>query len=257
MERRFWEADHGLYADEADAQWTLSPYRGQNANMHACEAMLAAHEATGEARYLKRAFVIAESITGRLARAQHGLVWEHWRIADDGHDWVPDWDYNRDDRSNIFRPWGYQVGHLAEWAKLLMLLERHDPEPGEGGPRVERARELFNAAVTHWDRKHGGLVYGFAPDGKVCDGDKYHWVQAETIAAAAVLAERTAAGAYWDWYDLLWQYVWQHFVDHQHGAWFRILGPANEKLTDEKSPAGKVDYHNMGACYEAIAALER
>ena len=37
----------------------LSPYRGQNANMHACEAMLAAWEATREPRYLDRAETLA------------------------------------------------------------------------------------------------------------------------------------------------------------------------------------------------------
>ena len=45
-------------------------------------------------------------------------------------------------------------------------------------------------------------------------------------------------------------------VDHQHGAWFRILGPDNVKHTDEKSPAGKVDYHTTGACWRAIQVLE-
>src|SRR5262249_41781015 len=36
MERHFWEPAAGLYADEASADWSvLSPYRGQNANMHA------------------------------------------------------------------------------------------------------------------------------------------------------------------------------------------------------------------------------
>ena len=45
----------GLYRDEADADWHFSDYRGQNANMHMCEAMLAAYEASGEARYLDRA----------------------------------------------------------------------------------------------------------------------------------------------------------------------------------------------------------
>ncbi len=52
LERRFWEADAGLYADESSADWTLARYRGQNDNMHACEAMLAAYHATGEARHL-------------------------------------------------------------------------------------------------------------------------------------------------------------------------------------------------------------
>src|SRR5690606_27213696 len=42
LESRFWDAGAGLYRDEADADWRFSPYRGQNANMHMCEAMLAA-----------------------------------------------------------------------------------------------------------------------------------------------------------------------------------------------------------------------
>jgi mannose/cellobiose epimerase-like protein (N-acyl-D-glucosamine 2-epimerase family) len=46
-------------------------------------------------------------------------------------------------------------------------------------------------------------------------------------------------------------------VDHDHGAWYRILGPDNRKLTDEKSPAGKVDYHNLGACHEVLDTLAR
>ena len=38
MEDLFWDADHGAYADERDQTLNiLSPYRGQNANMHAVE----------------------------------------------------------------------------------------------------------------------------------------------------------------------------------------------------------------------------
>ncbi|MBN7827851.1 AGE family epimerase/isomerase, partial [Bowmanella dokdonensis] len=47
LETRFWQAEYGLYADEISASGELSDYRGQNANMHLCEAMLAAYEATG------------------------------------------------------------------------------------------------------------------------------------------------------------------------------------------------------------------
>jgi mannose/cellobiose epimerase-like protein (N-acyl-D-glucosamine 2-epimerase family) len=261
MEARFWEPEAGLYADEAAPGWQRQPYRGQNANMHACEAMMAAYEATGDAAFLERATTLAEAVVQRLGAHAHGLIWEHYQA-----DWTPDWGYNRQDRSNIFRPWGFQTGHLTEWAKLLITLERLTPGAPEDSWMLHHARELFATAVHQgWDRHHGGLVYGFAPQGdpatdthmQVCDGDKYHWVQAESLAAAAVLAERTHEGAYWDWYDRIWAYAWQHFVDHQHGAWFRILGPDNQKLSDEKSPAGKVDYHNMGACYECLAALER
>ena len=74
-------------------------------------------------------------------------------------------------------------------------------------------------------------------------------------AAAALLANRTGKSEYWDWYQRLWAYSWTHFVDHQYGAWFRILDQQNRKLSDEKSPAGKVDYHTMGACYDILTVL--
>lgn len=252
LERRFWQAEHGLYADEASPDWAvLSPYRGQNANMHACEALLAAFDATGEDRYLKRAESIARNITVRQAALANDLVWEHYRP-----DWSVDWDYNRDDKTNIFRPWGYQPGHLAEWAKLLLILERHANRLDDAGWLAPRAVALFDAAMAHaWDREHGGLVYGFAPDGSVCDGDKYFWVQAESLAAAALLAHRTGEQEYWRWYDRIWAYGWKHFVDHRYGAWYRILTRDNRKISDEKSPAGKTDYHTMGACYEVLNVL--
>ena len=110
---------------------------------------------------------------------------------------------------------------------------------------------------------HGGLVYGFAGSGAdgyaVCDAHKYYWVQSESFAAAARLAlrlpDRAAREQAWQRYDALWQYAWAHFVDHQHGAWWRVLSPDNHKLSDEKSPAGKTDYHTIGACLDVLEAL--
>jgi mannose/cellobiose epimerase-like protein (N-acyl-D-glucosamine 2-epimerase family) len=254
MERRFWQPDHGLYADEASSDWSyLAPYRGQNANMHACEALIAAFEATGERAYLLRAETLARNITQRQAALSGNLIWEHYHA-----DWSVDTEYNRHDKSNIFRPWGYQPGHLTEWAKLLLLLERHGAQL-EGGTNwlLPRAAELFDAALAKaWDHEHGGIYYGFAPDGSICDDLKYFWVQAESLATAALLAARTGEARYWTWYDKIWAYSWEHFVDHRHGAWYRILGADNSKLTDEKSPAGKVDYHTMGACYEVLNVLK-
>lgn len=255
MEQHFWEPANGLYADEATPGWQLSAYRGQNANMHGCEAMLAAHEATGDARWLDRALLLAESVTQRLAAMADGLVWEHYRIGADGQ-WQVDWDYNRHDRSNIFRPWGFQTGHLTEWAKLLLQLEARLPESRRPAWIVPTARRFFDTAVQHgWDRQHGGLVYGFEPGGAVCDADKYFWVQAESFAAAALLALRTGDDGYWQWYDRLWAYSWAHMIDHRHGAWYRIRTPDNKPYSDEKSPAGKTDYHTMGACHDVLRAL--
>ena len=252
MEQRFWEPEHGLYADEATADWQLAPYRGQNANMHACEAMLAAFEATREHRYLRSrrdARRVDHAAPGR-ARRRPGLG------ALPQPTGTPDWDYNRHDKSNIFRPWGYQPGHLTEWAKLLLILERDRP----GRPGCCRARASCSPPPrsTAGTTTHGGLLYGFAADERHPGSSssatatstsgcrprasprRRCWPRAPAKAATGTGTTGcgTTAG--------------EHFVDHQHGAWYRILTPDNRKLTDEKSPAGKTDYHTMGACYEVL-----
>lgn len=249
LERHFWSERDGLYKDEISADWrTVSPYRGQNANMHSCEAMLAAYEATGDRQFLDRAHTLARRITMDQAAKADGLVWEHYH-----ENWEVDWEYNRDNPKHLFRPWGFQPGHQTEWAKLLLILERYRQEDW----LLPKARFLFDTALDRaWDSEYSGICYGFAPDGRICDGDKYFWVQAESFAAAALLAERTGEPAYWDWYDKIWAYSWEHMIDHQYGAWFRILDPQNRKYDDKKSPAGKTDYHPMGACYEVLNVVK-
>ena len=245
MEKYFWSKEHELYSDEINSDWSIvTNYRGQNANMHTCEALIQAFESTNEQKYLDRALLIAKNICIRQAGLADGLIWEHYDI-----NWQIDWSYNKDTPDDLFRPWGFQVGHLTEWAKLLIILERHADEDW----LVSRAQELFDDAIEMgWDEKSEGLVYGFAPNGDVCDNDKYFWVQAESLAAAAVLANRTGDDYYWEWYERIWEFSWKHMVDHEYGAWFRILDSKNKKYDNLKSPAGKVDYHTMGACYEVL-----
>ncbi|SFR89662.1 Mannose or cellobiose epimerase, N-acyl-D-glucosamine 2-epimerase family [Dyella sp. OK004] len=252
LEHRYWDAAAGLYRDEADEHWNFSSYRGQNANMHMCEAMLAAYQASDDPRYLDRALMLADHITRRQATKGDGLVWEHYDAQ-----WNIDWDYHRDDPKHLFRPWGFQPGHQTEWAKLLLIMEPLLLERGrEENWLVPTAKHLFDAALAHaWDSEHGGICYGFAPDGNVCDDDKYFWVQAESLAAAALLHARTGLAVYDEWYEKLWGYAWQHFIDHRYGAWYRILTRDNRKYDDEKSPAGKTDYHTMGACYEVMELI--
>jgi mannose/cellobiose epimerase-like protein (N-acyl-D-glucosamine 2-epimerase family) len=246
LEQRFWQAEYGLYADELSEDGNLSDYRGQNANMHLCEAMIAAYEATNNKVFLERAKTIATNICQRQAKLTDGLIWEHFTS-----DFQIDWNYNINDPKNLYRPWGFQPGHQTEWAKLLLQLNRHDPQVW----LVDKAKMLFDVAYDKaWDEQHGGLIYGFDPQGECCDDDKYFWVQAESFAAAALLYEVTDEQQYHDKYQELWNYSWEHLVDHKHGAWFRVLHRDNSKYSNEKSSAGaKCDYHTLGACFEVIA----
>ncbi len=248
LENRFWQKEHGLYADTLSAENVLSDYRGQNSNMHICEAMISAYEATNNVLFLTRAKTIASNICRKQAALTQGLVWEHYTT-----DFQPDWLYNKDDPKNLYRPWGFQPGHQTEWAKLLLQLNNYAPQTW----LVEKAQQLFDDTFDKsWDKKYGGLIYAFDPQGSWCDDDKYFWVQAESFAAAALLYKATKNQKYLDHYQSLWQYSWQHFVDHRYGAWFRVLHQDNSTYSNEKSVAGaKCDYHTLGACIEVIKSL--
>ncbi len=251
LENRFWEPDAQLYVDEIKAgDWNaVGPYRGQNPNMHMCEAMLCAFEATGEAKYLDRAYLLARRICVDLADKADGLIWEHYHT-----DWSHDWEFNKDDPRNLFKPYGYLPGHFTEWAKLLLILERYRPEDW----MLTRSQHLFEVALDRsWDHQRGGMIYSFAPDGQILDTDRYYWVLAETFAAAASLALRTQDASYWAWYDRAWEYSDRHFVDHKYGAWYRILNANNQKYDDLKSPPAKTDYHPLSACYETLEAMQK
>lgn len=184
MDTHFWHDGHGAYADEYNADMTrLSPYRGQNTNMHGCEGCIAAYRATGEAHYLDRAEALAHKFTVELADQTGGVVWEHY-----DENWAPDYAYHRDKPNDLFKPWGIQPGHQAEWARLLLILDDIRPRPGYS----DRAAALYDRAMRHGrDTELGGIVYGFAPDGTVCAREKYYWVHSETAATAWQLYCRT------------------------------------------------------------------
>ncbi len=244
---RFWEPNYRLCKSEYDGDFEeASAYRGQNANMHTCEAMLAAHEATGDGRCLDRAAEIAHAVTVELAAEHDGLLWEHYT-----DEWGHDPEYNRENPEDVFRPWGYQPGHHVEWAKLLSVLDRYDDTDWA----LDRAEELFDAAIElGWDGRHGGFVYTVGPDATPVVDDKYGWPVAEAIGAAAALYERTDAGSYLEWYDRLWSYAQEHLTA-PGGNFYTKLTVDNEPYETDKTPGVEPGYHPIGACFEGIRSL--
>ena len=181
IEQRFWNAAHGAIEEEFHADWwPISPYHGQNSNMHMTEALMAAFEATGDSAYLDKAESIAGLIINTKARENGFRVAEHF----DGK-WNVDKGYVGD---QMFRPSGTTPGHWLEWSRLLMQLwvlgeRRHDW-------LTEAAQALFRQAVTiGWDNKHGGFFYNLDWDDKPDMRHKLWWPASEGAAAAAFLME--------------------------------------------------------------------
>lgn len=248
IDRRLWLPDDLLVLDETNEDWTLvDPYRGQNANMHLCESSLAAFEATGETAHLDRAESIARRVTQDLASQTNDLLWEHYHT-----DWTVDLHYHRDNPRDLFKPWGVLSGHQLEWAKLLVQLDRHRATEWA----LPTAAAWFDHAVAHtWDADRGGFAYAYDLDGRVVDAERYHWVIAEGIGAAAALYGATGHDTYRHWMETCWGYAIARHVDAAIGGWWPAVD-ADGNFVELPFAKGKPDlYHPLGAALATIEAL--
>jgi mannose/cellobiose epimerase-like protein (N-acyl-D-glucosamine 2-epimerase family) len=249
LRSRFYEPAVGLYRSEFDPAWAdPSSYRGQNANMHACEALLAAYEATGDTSLLERAICLARRLCVDLADETDGRIWEHYTV-----NWEHDFEYNRQTPADQFRPWGYQPGHHTEWAKLLAILHRHREDPPDW--LLPRAKALYEYAVeTGWDDTHGGFYYTLDDGGDPVVDDKYGWPVAEAIGAAAALYERLNNDTYLADYDRLWRYA-ESTLTAPEGNWYERVSRGGSPYPTSESPTVEPGYHPVGACFEALRSL--
>ncbi len=232
---RFWESRHGAVAEEFAADWSpISQYRGQNANMHLTEALMAAYEASGEHDFLVKAESIADLIINRLARAHGWHVVEHF-----DSEWRPDVHYRG---SDMFRPQGVTPGHGLEWSRLIAQLHVL------GGSRKswmpEAAAALFRQAVTDgWDKAAGGFYYTLDYSHAPLIRDRLWWPCCEAVAAASFLGKMTPDPFYETWYRTVLSWMAQHLADAVHGGW-------HPELDDQLMPhprffTGKPDIYHL------------
>lgn len=236
---RFWEPSNGTTSEEYSKDWQpLGDYHGQNSNMHLTEALMAAHEATGNNTYLDMACSIAELIINRHAREQGWRVAEHFDAA-----WQVDQAYTGDP---IFRPKGITPGHALEWSRLLIQLWQMRGQKDDWMPGA--AKNLFlNAVNFGWDVQSGGLHYTLDWNNQPDQSNRLWWPCAEGIAAAAVLAAVYDDSVFESWYRRIWGFVDGHFIDHSRGGWFAELDAQSKP--HENFFSGKPDlYHAFQAC---------
>ncbi|NEE04188.1 AGE family epimerase/isomerase [Phytoactinopolyspora halotolerans] len=238
LEERFWDPKYGMAAEEFTAEWQpKSDYRGQNSNMHLTEALMAAHEATGEQRYLDMAHSIARMLIRDIAASNE------WRLPEHYHpDWSIDFDYGTD----VFRPYGSTVGHWLEWVRLVLQLWEMGSRQETWMP--EAARSLFTQATAEgWDHSQGGFYFTVDWEGRPVDRDRYWWPCTEGIGAAAFLGMIDGDQVYEDWYRRVWDWCEHHLIDRELGSWHHQLDDSLSPRTDPWF--GKPDlYHTLQAC---------
>ena len=239
---RFWREDEGAFAESFGRDWSApEPYRGANANMHLVEACLAAADASGDAAWARRALRTAERVVHREARAHGWRVVEHFDA-----DWRALPEYNADRPRDPFRPYGITPGHGLEWARLLVHLRAALPDPPAW--LLEAARGLFDRALGDgWREPPGGIVYTTDLAGAPVARDRFHWVVAEAIAAAAVLHAATGEEAFRDRHARLLAFARERFADPARGSW-------HHELDEELRPAART-WQGRPDVYHAFQAL--
>ncbi len=244
LDRHFWEEAPGLLADEWNRDWTpFSDYRGMNANMHGVEALLAAHEATGDTLYLARAGRILDFFLRRIAPLHGWRLPEHYRA---------DWSIDRDYSGNpMFRPAGTTPGHSFEMARLLLQWWDLAGRPDDGAPAI--ARSIAETALRDgWDETRGGIHYTLDFDGKPAIRSRYWWPVTEAIGVLAALIKLERRPEDEIWYRRLWTFADAGFIDHARGGWFPEIGEDGRPATTQFN--GKPDiYHALQASLFALA----
>ncbi len=239
LNERFWEDQYGAVAEEFTRDWQpKSTYRGQNANMHLTEALMAAFEVTNDRAYLAKAERIADLLIRRAAAGNGWHLPEHFT-----REWTVDVDYVGDP---MFHPPGTTPGHSLEWARLLLQLWEL------GGRRLDwlpdAARSLFGKAVADgWDKATGGFYYTLDNDTRPLVRDRYWWPCTEGIGAAAFLNAIVGDAFYEEWYRRIWDWSATHLIDRANGSWRPQL---DDDLVPNTGPFfGRPDiYHALQAC---------
>ena len=92
----------------------------------------------------------------------------------------------------------------------------------------EFAKTIFDDAIARgWDTQYGGITYFKDLEGKPVEAYEHDmklwWPHNEAIIATAMLCKEFGEKKYFDWFETITAYAFEHFSDREHGEWFGYL----------------------------------
>jgi mannose/cellobiose epimerase-like protein (N-acyl-D-glucosamine 2-epimerase family) len=264
LEEHFFVANALAEPNYTSRDWrAFSLSRGQNPNMHLCEALITAYQATGRKDFLGRAAAIATAITRELTKdTPEHVVWETFDASWRALHWEERLPVDPKAMESNFN---VCPGHQAEWAKLLGIMYRYVREDW----MLDRARSLYDIAWRYgWDETDGGFYTVLQDDLRIPSdpevlsqirsrfgGMKSYWSPPEAIGAAAVLESLTGDPSFQVDRRRLWTYCREQMIDEERGGWYKIPAAHRRDNTDPKGDLFDPDYHALGACFETLQSL--
>jgi mannose-6-phosphate isomerase len=211
------------------------PPRRQNPHMHMLEALLALHEATGDALALKRAGAIVELFTTRFMSERWGALLEYFDEA-----WAP----VAGDEGRISEP-----GHQFEWSWLLDRYRRLS-----GVDVSEAAHRIYVHGEAYGVPSDGYTVDEVWAEGVVRTPTSRLWPHTERIKANIIrvetLRDPRAAGHVVEAFDALMTYC-----DLPIPGLWRDRRLPDGSFLEEAAPASSF-YHIILALSELIRVAD-
>lgn len=150
------------------------------------------------------------------------------------------------DGSHMDTPAGRTInpGHSCENAWFLMN-QAHltgDPE------LLDKALHILDWSLERgWDREYGGILYFVDVDGRPCEqlewDMKLWWVHNEALIATLTAFKLTGEERYWQWFERVHAYAFEHFSDREQGEWYGYLHRDGTVSHTQKGSMWKGPYH--------------
>lgn len=117
----------------------------------------------------------------------------------------------------------------------------------------QQAVEMVDVALKEGVNPNGSMIY--EKDGDTYRKDLSWWPQCETVIGCINAWQITGKSQYFYAAAKTWQYIDQHFVDHQNGGWFKALTPEGTPKREAKASMWNCPYHNSRVAYELASRL--
>ena len=234
MKTRFFDEYGGLYVRFSRNFQKHEGVKSQNPIMHIFEALLALADLDGLHFILHDAKTVADFVLAKLARKEDHVLPEFYNDS---------WSELPEEKTGQI-----DIGHQFEWAYLLSTAVEKDL-PGE---YLNYAKDFIkNGLRLGYDKRLGGIFSPVMLGGRI-KRVKGWWEQCEAIRAMMHFAVLRNQDEIIEPLLKSIEFTENYMIDKENGGWYTFLGPGYNPLEQDKGFPGKVYYHVVGMCMEAI-----
>lgn len=147
-------------------------------------------------------------------------------------------------------------GHNIEF--LWLFLHALDILGVSADPWKERLSALARHTVRYGvDQQYGGIFVEGPHDGPARDTQKEFWQQAESLVGLLDSYLLFKDRVYWDAFKKVFDFVWDHMINHDVGEWYALLNRDGTVQWDYLGHAWKNNYHTTRSMVQTLIRLSK